>query len=291
MDEADFGSELAILTKDDLFGFHAALESKRGDFGALEYVMRNAPTVRDALDRLARYDHAINTQVRVEIDLHTGRVVERIPGHPECLGRHGNEFAVAHKVKVARDLLGPAFAPRRVFFAHAPPSSRATMQELEDWFRGSDNIVHRADANGIELPPSLLEMRIGEADPALLGILEERLGGTEKKDAGEKDDLAAIRNAIAEDVASAELDGEAFASRLGMSRRTLHRRLASIGTTFRELVDDVRREMATAYLRDAERSLADVAAKLGYSDARAFSRAFQRWTGETPASFRRKSRA
>ena len=219
-----FAAELASLVKDDLFGFHAALESRRGDFGALEYVMRNAPTVRDALGRLARYDHAINTQVRVEIDLSTGRVVERIPGHPECLGRHGNEFAVAHKVKVARDLLGASFAPRRIFFAHAPPVNRATMREIEDWFRGSE-IVHRADANGIELTPSLLEMPIDRADPALLGILEERLGDGEKKEVGEKDDLAAIRRAIAEDVTSADLDGDAFASRLGMSRRTLHRKL------------------------------------------------------------------
>jgi hypothetical protein len=78
-----FADALAELAKDDLFGFHAALASKRGDFGALEYVMRNAPTIRDALERLARYDHAINAQIRVEIDLRSGRVVERIPGYPD----------------------------------------------------------------------------------------------------------------------------------------------------------------------------------------------------------------
>jgi AraC-like DNA-binding protein len=276
-----FAAEIAESARDELFGFHAALASNRGDFGVLEYVGRNAPTVLAALERLGQYGRAINAQVRVTFDARTGRVTETIPGFPECLGRHGNDFAVAHKVKIGRELLGPTFAPTRVFFAHAPPPD---LRELRTFFHGSE-LVHHADFNGLELPPALLAAPLHQADPALLELMEERLGAI-AREVEHDDPLELLRRAVAEDLAAADVNGDLLASRLGMSRRTLHRRLAAAGVSLRMLIDDVRRDMAKAYLAEPNRPLRDIATRLGYSDARAFARAFVRWTGETPASYR-----
>lgn len=279
-----FGSELATRASDDLFGFHTALDARRGDFGTLEYVLRNAPTVKAALERLGRHGRTINAQVRVAFDARTGRLVERIPGHPTALGRHGNDFAVAHKVKLARELLGASFAPVRVFFAHPAPKAAASMRALRTWFHGTE-LVFSADMNGIELPAGVLAMPIEGADPTLLELLERNLGNADDE-TNDDDPIALLRRAIADDLASTAVNGDRLASRLGMSKRTLHRRLASAGIALREMIDDVRREMALAYLKEEDRPISEIATCLGYSDARAFTRAFRRWTGATPASHR-----
>ncbi len=282
-----FAAEIAERAGDELYGFHAALEARRGDFGTLEYVLRNAPTVRAALERLAQYGRSINAQVRVTFDPAAGRLSEAIPGSPMCLGRHGNDFAVAHKIKFARELLGTKFVPTRVFLAHPPPVKLHCAREQRAHFRGSELIYH-AEANGFEVAPTLLSTPLEHADAALLLLLEKRLGevaaATEPTDSVEL-----LRRAVAEDLAAAEVTGERLAARLGLSTRTLHRRLAAAGVSVRLLVDDVRREMATAFLADAELPLDEIGRRLGYSDARAFTRAFVRWTGETPAAYRNRS--
>jgi AraC-like DNA-binding protein len=73
-----------------------------------------------------------------------------------------------------------------------------------------------------------------------------------------------------------------------MSTSTLGRRLEREETTFRDLLDDLRKQLATQYLTNPDLELAEVALLLGFSQSTAFHRAFRRWTGQTPAEFRRK---
>jgi AraC-like DNA-binding protein len=91
-------------------------------------------------------------------------------------------------------------------------------------------------------------------------------------------------------VADALADGQPsqsqIARRLGMSVRTLHRRLAEDGQSFQSLVSRARREAAETLLRADDHSLAEIAFLTGFSDQSAFTRAFKRWTGMTPAAFR-----
>ncbi len=74
-----------------------------------------------------------------------------------------------------------------------------------------------------------------------------------------------------------------------VSERTLKRKLAADATTYSQLVAEERRALATRLLRSDELSIDEVAARLGYSDATNFTRAFRRWTGMTPRAFRRGS--
>ena len=77
-----------------------------------------------------------------------------------------------------------------------------------------------------------------------------------------------------------------IADQLNMSRQTLYKRLKEENRTFAELLDQARREQALVYLRDHRRTLTEVAHQLGFSELSAFSRAFKRWMGQSPASFR-----
>jgi AraC-like DNA-binding protein len=80
------------------------------------------------------------------------------------------------------------------------------------------------------------------------------------------------------------------AGQLAMSRQTLLRRLRSEGVTFEEVVNDVRYRLARSLLRDPALSVSQVASLLGFSEATAFTRAFRRWSGETPAAYARRGR-
>jgi AraC-like DNA-binding protein len=83
---------------------------------------------------------------------------------------------------------------------------------------------------------------------------------------------------------------EEAARAMHMSERTLKRRLAAQGTSFTSVLDDARCERAMVWLREDKLSHADIAEQLGYADASAFSRAFRRWTGMTPAGFQKQGR-
>ncbi|UVE16475.1 AraC family transcriptional regulator [Pseudomonas sp. LS44] len=87
-----------------------------------------------------------------------------------------------------------------------------------------------------------------------------------------------------------EPDLEEVAARLQMPVWTLRRKLAEEGTQFRAILNDTRRDLAMAYIRDTELTFGEIAYLLGFASAEAFQRAFKRWSGNTPGEFRRAQR-
>ena len=100
---------------------------------------------------------------------------------------------------------------------------------------------------------------------------------------------AEVRAAVAAALPDGQPNKSQVARRLGMSERSLHRRLADDGHTFQDIATQARRDAAESLLRSSDHTLADVAFLTGFSDQTAFSRAFKRWTGHTPAAFRQRS--
>ena len=126
------------------------------------------------------------------------------------------------------------------------------------------------------------------ADAALAAIVHRRLD----KVLAERDLLGPgplggrVRRMMVEHLGETPLTPETVATALAVSRRTLSRRLADEGTSFRSILDEVRQEFACALLQDRSLSIADVAFFLEYSEPAAFNRSFRRWTGQTPSAFR-----
>jgi AraC-like DNA-binding protein len=96
---------------------------------------------------------------------------------------------------------------------------------------------------------------------------------------------ARLRQAICDELRLGQLSLETVAKRLGTPPRTLQRRLRQEGTSFAEMADRLRRDLAERYLRDRRLSVAETAFLVGFSDVSAFHRAFVRWTGKTPRTF------
>ena len=99
-----------------------------------------------------------------------------------------------------------------------------------------------------------------------------------------------VRVAVAETLRCGRPGTRAVAERLHISERTLRRRLHEEGTTFKALLDDIRRQLAIQYLEQPELGIAEIAFMLGFSQTPAFSRAFKRWTGVAPIEQRKQSR-
>jgi AraC-like DNA-binding protein len=99
--------------------------------------------------------------------------------------------------------------------------------------------------------------------------------------------LTRLRKTVFDALGSGDLVQASIASRMGLAPAQLRRELAARGLSYRELLGAMRRDLALAYLQERKWSLTDVAFVLGFSDSLAFKRAFERWTGQSPADYRR----
>ena len=272
---------------DPFLGLHMAASFPRGIYGVVEFIARNCSTLREGLHRIVQYASLMTNRVHVTFEEHDGAgVIEhRIPGEPLATGRHSNEFFLCALVLQARELTGVAFAPARVWFAHpAPADTRELARQL-----GTRELRFGAGVNRLELSEHVLGLPIRSADPALLSVLDREATHTLERTPSPRTFMEQVRAAIEQLLATGALSVEALARALGTSTRTLQRRLTEEGTSFRDVVENVRAELARAYLGDLQLGLGDVAFRLGYAEVSAFLRAFKRWTGMTPSQFRQRA--
>lgn len=255
-------------------------------YAPLELTVRSSRTVADALDCFVRYATLLHPQIRTE-KVAVGdsvRWVQTTPTAPRGIGRHAEEYGLAFVLARCREAIAAeALAVQSLWFAHARPRD---ITPLERFF-GTRTISFGAESSGFCLEPSGLEALLATHDPRLLATALDLAAGALARQPA----VARLSQRVVESLPSllaGEATLEAMARLLAMSERTLQRRLGEEGTTFLGILDDVREARARALLRDANRSLLDVAEQLGFSDLATFSRAFKRWTGQPPGMFRRR---
>jgi AraC-like DNA-binding protein len=288
--ETALWDEAARLSGDVAFGVHAAESLRPGLFDVMDYVIRAAPTVRAALERVARYnrllhDAAVFTLVdRGEVT----RVEHALPLVGVTQSRHAAEFTIAGIVVIGGQMVEQSLHARAVEFRHAEPPAAAIAEH-----RRLFGIAPRFSAavNAIELDRALLELPVPTADPMLLRVVERHAAALLAA-RPEPTETTANRARRLLAAALGDREGEAtltaLARKLRMSERSLQRKLADEGVTFDALLDDLRRDMAVRYLSDRKVAIAEVAYLLGYSEPSAFHRAFKRWTGSTPNEVRQR---
>jgi AraC-like DNA-binding protein len=254
----------------------------RGAFDLVEYAFRSSPSVAAGLTRLARYGRVISDRLSARAEA-TSAGVQFIIRDAGSTPIHGArvEFAMAIFLKFARDASGSRIRPLHVCFAHASPRDPS---EHHRFFQGP--VAFNAGVNSILLDVGDAQRALLSADPALAEIIRKRLD--KALASRERADSVAgrVRRVLLDRMGQSNLTAAVVARELGVSRRTLTRRLADERTSFRQLLDEVRKELAQAFLRDKSLSIADIAFFLQYSEPAAFHRSFRRWTGHTPHNFR-----
>ena len=190
---------------------------------------------------------------------------------------------MALALSLGRREVGVHFVPEAVCFAHARPN-RVTEQE-----RVFGAPVHYGcPRNELVLARELLERPQRHAELRLLAILDRQLGEILSglpEGHGFRD---VVKRRVLDDLPERQPVVAGVARKLHMSARSLQRRLQSEGTSFAEVLSELRRDRALCYLQDRRISIGEVAVLLGFLDVTAFHRAFKRWTGTTPAEYRRR---
>lgn len=279
-----FFDRAAQLAADPWLGLHLARLLERGTFGLAEFAARSAPTVGAGLERLVRYIGLLNELVTVEVHRQARlvSVEQRIAGKPSCLGRHANEFFVGFMVHQLRELTGAEQAPRRVWFAHrAPPRQDELARAL-----GANRLEFDRGANGFEIDAALLAKPLATAEPVLLGLLDDQAAQQLSLRASPIRFLGQVRAIVHQSLPDGAPAIASVAKAMSLSSRSLQRRLGDEGTTFKQLVESVREEMARAYVARGTQPMGEIAFLLGFSESSAFVRAFKRWTGMTAREFR-----
>lgn len=276
--------DIAGALGDPSLALHVATWLPFGTFDVMDYLAVTADTVGGALDRVAAYFRLIHDRTEVEIvPVGDERIVRHRLLDDTCdASRFSSEFAFACYVVRFRRATETAWTPRAVRFSHSGPDDTSDYEALFDCPVRFDE-----PDNELVLDEALLSTPLLRADPLLNEVLQRHAEQLLEQlpDSSRLSDV--VRRQVHEAMGAGDPSIENVARRLGMSTRTLQRRLRDEALTYNELVDEMRRDMATDLLRDASMAISEVAFLLGFSDPSAFHRAFRRWTGTTPGEFRR----
>jgi AraC-like DNA-binding protein len=275
--------EAARLTGDEGFGLHLGERTSLKVFDVLSYVLINSPTLGEAMRSAVRYHPIWNDGAgfAFEREGESARIRYDYFGVAADECRQDCEMTLCMVILAGRLLTGLEWTSDEVSFRHAKPTNTTEHQRI---FRCPVNFSR--PSNEIVFDASLLALPVAEADPALCAVLErhaEELLARSPRRAG----LAGeVRRILSGALRGGDPGLEAVARRLGMSARTLQRKLKEEGTSHQELLEEMRRELSERYLREPRMAICEVAYLLGFSEPSAFHRAFRRWTGTTPARFR-----
>src|SRR5262245_14288373 len=247
--------------------------------------MLSSETLGAAYQRLCRYQRLVHDTDSIELEIQPERAVlrHRMPGS-EPAPRHSAEFLVAAWVRAGRLVTGMDWSPLEVRFAHQAP---ADSRDLVRFFRSA--VRFAAGENCVVMPRSLLDERCVRADEALIAVLE-RFAHDRLDDVSESDDVVdRVRSTLADELKGGEPTATQLARRLKMTVRTLNQSLSAVGTSYKEVLDALRRELALRYLASNQLSISEIAFFLGFANLRSFHHAFKRWTGDAPADFRQRA--
>jgi AraC-like DNA-binding protein len=278
-DQIKFLNLAAAALDDDLLGFHLAQPPDLRELGFLYYVSASSMKLSDALQQVARYSSITNEGVSLKYleGRHIG-VTFHYVGVSRHLDRQQIEFFMALLVRLCRHLTGIRLVPTRVRLAHRRDSK---CSEFIEFFGG--NVEFGAAVDEVSFAPTIKDMPIVSADHHLNKLLitycEEALS---RRPTNRGSFRSTVENAIVPLLPHGKVRLDEIARRLGVSQRTLARRLSLERLTFSHVLERLKIDLAERYLAERDLSISEIAWLLGYQEVSSLTHAFKRWTGNTP---------
>jgi len=275
--------EAAIALKDDCIGFTLARDFDPREIGLLYYVMASSQTAGDALKRIARYSKITNEALVFGYQEGNGLVLSlSYSGVSRHSDRHQIEFCMFGALRLCRMLTGQNLVPQHFAISHYRSEGASEMAR----FVGT-KVEFGADRDEFALNVDARELPLIHADSHLNDLL---LKYCEAALADRRGDMSQLRTRVENAISSVLPHGKArvedVARSLGMSKRTLARRLSDEGLNFTEILQQLRRDLAVRYLDDRRLHVSKIAWLVGFHEVSAFTHAFKRWTGKTPRELR-----
>lgn len=257
------------------------------EYGAFGLAWKSAPNLRGSYARAERYARVLTSVSTYEVErtddgalMHLHRAGERQGGL-----RLSNEASIAAVVAISQEASAVTFQPLAVYFKHSAPNFAKSAAGHEAHF--GCPVHFDTDRDAILVSNEALQAPNKVGDESISRFFDTHLDA----DLAQLDDSLArrvqirISRSLSEGMPTISDVAEYF----GMSGRTLQRRLSEHGDTFQSLVDEARRQLATRLLEETDYSLAEVAFMTGFAEQSSFTRAFKRWAGQTPRSYRLSS--
>ena len=274
-----------MQTGDDRILLKAAMAVEAENFDLMGYLMRASDNLHDAFAMLIRYERMLGNGV--EISMQTGATYTTLRIDmcgPTNMSPGGLQIAVLGLVSLAKRLSEPHGLPAEVCFRqHRPEHADVLAQAMGCRIRfdcPNDLILYGKNT---------LAQPLARRDTRLRQILERQAQRTLEQLPEEQDLVQSLRRLIMSELATGNASADRIARRAGMSVRTMARHLRAMGTSYQRVLDQVRYERACDFLRGPEVEVSDVAFRMGFSDASSFNRAFKRWSGVSPSTYRKES--
>jgi AraC-like DNA-binding protein len=257
------------------------------EYGAFGFAWKTAPNLLGSFERAERHARALSSVSAYEAEQTNEGVFINLhrDGERQLGMRLSNEATVASIAAISREVSTEPLVPLGIFFKHPAPKST---DGHENYFGCPVYFESDRDALLISIETSQKPNKLGDEKVARFfdTHLQAELAHLDDKESLDRK----IRNHISQALSEGVPAISAVAGQFGMSGRTLQRRLSDSGQSFQSLVDQTRRQLAQKLLKETDYSLAEVGFMTGFSEQSAFNRAFKRWAGQTPRSFRIKAR-
>ncbi|AQZ34378.1 AraC family transcriptional regulator [Pseudomonas sp. LPH1] len=280
---------LMEVSGDPLFGLHSARFVQPGSWSVLGYIAMNCATLGEAMGRIVPYEKLVGDMgtSRIEAAEDHVRLIWSCRHQAPEVRRHMVENVLASWLLYARWIADSEHSPREVWFEHAQPAG-TELEEYQALF--GCPVLFEQPCNALLVPLDYLGVPLRQADANLLRTLEEHaltlMAGLDEDEPLPRRVKNALRLLLKDGLPRKERVAEKF----DMTVRTLQRHLQQAGTSYQQILDELRQELAEHYLLRSDLAIQDIACYLGFTEARSFHRSFKGWTGQTPGEFRESRR-
>jgi len=270
---------------DPNLGLHLGIETRVRELGLVGYAAYHSQTLQTAFERIARYSRIVNEALVAHMidDEDRGTfAVEKAPRLDSL--RHPIDGRMASATAVARELTGVDINPLEVRFPYPRPSDTSEYRRI---FRCT--VLFDQPESMLVFGRIDLDRPVLHADETLSGYLDKLAEDSLESLSGSTTFKQRVRRTIWSELSGGKPNVRQIALHLGVSPRTLQRRLEEEHTSFAAELDSLRHEMASRLLQDRNLAVYEVAFLLGYSEPSTFYRAFRRWKRVSPHEYRQST--
>jgi AraC-like DNA-binding protein len=273
--------KVAQLSRDPFFAFRGAEHFRPAHLGALGFAWLASCSLRTAFERMSRYARVIQENLMVELDEDDAffyvRIDARLQGGNEKI-REDRQLSLS--TKLCRVIYGDSFSPAKICFQQKSPVDTSYHYEffrcpLEFEAAATTFVIHLKDVD---------KRLTGSNDE--LARLNEHIVVKYLAHSAKNDVVNRVKAAIIDGLANGVVTEAFIAEGLHTTSRNLHRKLLKENTSFKQLLNEIRRDLALQYIQDRSKTLTEISFMLGFSEASSFSRAFKTWTGKPPSEAR-----
>jgi AraC-like DNA-binding protein len=280
---------LLRVSDDPLFGLHCARFVQPGSWSVLGYITMNCATLGEAMSRIVPYEKLVGDMgvSRVEAGNDHVKMIWSCRHQAEPIRRHMVENVLASWLLYARWIADMERSPQEVWFEHAQPEG-AELGQYQAIF--GCPIRFEQQCNALIVPLEYLAVPLRQADANLLRTLEEHALTLMARLDDDGPLPQRVKNALRLLLKDGLPRKERVAEKFHMTVRTLQRHLQLAGTSYQQILDALRQELAEHYLLRSDLAIQDIASYLGFTESRSFHRSFKSWTGQTPGEYRESQR-